>query len=269
MVLSTAALRRSAGWRVALSAMLVICLILIAPPDARADITRTDFPSAAQVRSSMSGKGTWQRGLGDLNFVPLGATPAGCRSDLPFAAATESRSAGYFGSLPGTKGYHGQAQVSVYRFTSKRAAAKAMAALKKFLRDCRVSEEWVCQDCDGIWTYARRPAAPRRVGDQTIAWNQQSLGMGRGNGRVIAARSSRLIVVATVSHQTDPESMKKPPTPTWKPPSPSPRRPSQVQGGSHRPVRDRRGQDARRRAHHGMAPPHTQGGCRWDQVPAS
>ena len=179
MELSTTAKLRSAKWRVVLSAALVVCLPLVAPPEARADITRTDFPSAAQVKSSMKGTGKWQRGLGDLNFVPLGATPAACRSDLPFAAATESRSAGYFGSLPGTKKYHGQAQVSVYRFTSKRAAAKAMAALKEFLRDCRVSEEWVCQDCDGIWTYARRPAAPRRVGDQTIAWNQQSLGMGR------------------------------------------------------------------------------------------
>ena len=207
---------RWAGWRALLATVLGACLILAAPAAAHADITRADFPRAAQVKASMDGTGKWQRGLGDLNFVPLGATPATCRSDLPFAAATESRSVGYFGSLAGTKKYHGQAQVSVYRFTSKRAAAKAMAALKEFLRDCRVSEEWVCQDCDGIWTYARRPAATRRVGDQAIAWNQQSLGMGRGNGRVIAARSSRVIVVANVSHQTDPESMKKPPAPTWK-----------------------------------------------------
>jgi hypothetical protein len=106
--------------------------------------------------------------------------------------------------------------VNLYRFASKLAAAEAMAALKVFLRDCRVSEEWVCNDCDGIWTYARHPAAQRRVGDQSIAWNQQTLGMGRGNGRVIAARSHRVIVVATVSHQTAPESMEKPPKPTWK-----------------------------------------------------
>ncbi|HYO17590.1 MAG TPA: hypothetical protein VES02_02855, partial [Dermatophilaceae bacterium] len=148
-------------------------LILAAPPTAQADVSRTDFPSAAQVKSSMSGEGKWHRGLGDPNFVALGATPAACRSDLPFAAATESRSAGYLGSLAGKK-YRGQAQVSLYRFESKRTAAQAMAALTVFLRDCRVSEEWVCQDCDGIWTYARRPAAPRRVGDQTLAWNQQT-----------------------------------------------------------------------------------------------
>ena len=106
--------------------------------------------------------------------------------------------------------------MNVYRFASKRSAIEAMAALEVFLRDCRVSDEWVCQDCDGLWTYARRPAAPRRVGQQSFAWNQQTLGMGRGNARVIASRSSRLIVVATASHQTPPESMKKPPKPTWR-----------------------------------------------------
>ncbi|MGB7979417.1 MAG: hypothetical protein WCF36_01320 [Candidatus Nanopelagicales bacterium] len=212
----TAALHRSASWKGLLAVVLGVCLVMVAPLTAHAEITRADFPSTAQVKASMDGTGKWQRGLGDLNFVPLGATPASCRSDLPFAAATESRSAGYFGSLAGKKKYHGQAQVTLYRFSSTRAAKRAMAALKVFLRDCRVSEEWVCQDCDGIWTYARRPASPRRVGDQALAWNQQTLGLGRGNGRVIAARSSRLIVVATASHQTDPESMKKPPAPTWK-----------------------------------------------------
>jgi hypothetical protein len=164
----------------------------------------------------MSGSGTWHRGLGAPNFVALGATPAACQSDLPFAAATESRSAGYSGPPAGGREYHGHAEVNLYRFASKLAAAEAMAALKVFLRHCRVSEEWVCNDCDGIWTYARHPATQRRVGDQSIAWNQQTLGMGRGNGRVIAARSHRVIVVATVSHQTAPESMEKPPKPTWK-----------------------------------------------------
>ena len=85
MVLTTPL--RSAGWRVPLAVALASCLILVAPPTARADITRTDFPSAAQVKSSMSGSGTWHRGLGAPNFVALGATPAACQSDLPFAAA--------------------------------------------------------------------------------------------------------------------------------------------------------------------------------------
>jgi len=212
----TAAVHRLPGSRVFLAAALGVGLILAAPLAAQADITRTEFPGAAQVKSSMNGTGKWHRGLGDVNFVALGATPAACRSDLPFAGASESRTAGYVGSLAGKKKYHAQAQVSLYRFTSEDDAAGAMAALKVFLRDCRVSDEWVCQDCDGTWTYARRPAAHRRVGDQSLAWNQQTLGLGRGNGRVIAARSSRLIVVATVAHQTDPESMKKPPKPTWK-----------------------------------------------------
>lgn len=212
----TAAVDRLCRWRVLLAGALGVCLILAAPPAARADISRGDFPGAAQVKSSMSGKGSWHRRLADPDVVALGAAPAACRSDLPFAAAIESRDAGYSGSLSGEKAYHGQTQLSVYRFASSRAAVAAMASLTVFLRDCRVSDEWVCQDCDGVWTYARRPAAPRRVGDQSLAWNQQTLGMGRGNSRVIAARTSRVIVVTTVSHQTDPESMKKPPKPTWK-----------------------------------------------------
>ncbi len=212
----TASAQRSSARRILLAAALVVSLVVAAPPPARADIARTDLPSAAQVKASMAGRGAWLRGLSEPNYVPLGATPATCRSDLPFAASLESRSAGYSGSLAGRKKYHGQAQVSLYRFASTRAAVEAMAALEVFLRDCRVSEEWVCENCDGIWTYARRPVAGRRVGAQSLAWNQQSLGMGRGNGRVIAARSRRLIVVATVSHQTDPESMRKPPAPTWK-----------------------------------------------------
>jgi hypothetical protein len=211
-----AAVYRVPRWRALQAVALGACLILAAPPTAQAEISRTDFPNAAQVKSSMNGTGKWHRGMGDLNFVALGARPATCRSDLPFSGAIESRTTFYVGSLAGKKKYHGQAQVSLYRFRSKRTAVEAMAALKVFLGACRVSEEWVCQDCDGIWTYARRPAAHRRVGDQALAWNQQTLGMGRANSRVIAARSNRAIVVATVSHQTDPASMKKPPAPTWK-----------------------------------------------------
>jgi len=208
--------RRSSALRLLLVALLGTALILLAPPQVHAAINGTEFPSASQVKTSMNGKGKWSRSLGDPNFKAIGASPAACRSDLPFAEATEFRNAYYYGSIAGNKKYHGTSEVTVYRFGSDDDAVQAMAGLPGFLTACPKSKEWVCERCDGIATYYRTPAAPRPVGEESVAWNERSVGMGIAKGHAIAARTGATIVVTVVSHQTDPERMKTPPAPTWK-----------------------------------------------------
>ncbi len=203
-------------WRTLLVAALTVCLVLSGPAPARADIAKSDFPRAAQVKASMKGSGTWMRSLGDPNAVAARATPAGCRSDLPFTGATEHRNAFYMGSIPRKRKYFGVAEVTVYRFPSPAAASQSLADLPEFLDDCAKSVEWWCEDCDGIATIYRTSTSPRRVGAQSVTWNQRSVGMGITNGHAIAARTGATVVVTVASHQTNPENKETPPRPTWK-----------------------------------------------------
>jgi hypothetical protein len=202
--------------RAVLSVVLATALVLLAPQPGSASIPRRDFPRASQVKASMQGQGTWTRSLGDLNAAPVGASPAECRSNLPFAKAVESRSAWYDGAVARTRQYSGAAQVSVYRFGSRASAKRAIAKLARFLRACPTSQEWWCEGCDGFATLYRTPAARHEVGAQSVAWNERAEGMGIANGRAIAARTGARIVVTTVSHRTDPANMTTPPPPSWK-----------------------------------------------------
>lgn len=202
--------------RLVLLVLVGMALVLAAAQPARADIRGGDFPRASQVKASMHGKGAWERALGDPDFKALGAKPAACRSDRPFRAAKEFRNAYYYGAVKGTKKYHGIAELTTYRFGSTKAARQAMTRLDKFLTACPTSVEWVCQDCDGVWTYHRAPAVHRPLGDQSVTWNERKVGMGVAKGHAIAARTGRIVVVTVVSHQTDPDRMKTPRAPTWK-----------------------------------------------------
>ena len=199
-----------------LVAVLLGVLILVeAPLSATAAIPRTEFPSATQVKASMLGKGAWHRSLGEADAGAVGARPSQCRSEQPFAAATEFRNSFVRGSV-GRKRYSGVAQVTVYRFASTQTATDAMSGLPGFLSECARSVEWWCENCDGIATIYRTPAAARRVGEQSVAWNQRSVGMGVANGHAIAARDGSTIVVTVASHLTDPEHLTAPPRPAWK-----------------------------------------------------
>ncbi len=212
----TEVLHKSVGWRAWLIAALAVCLIMTGPAPAHADIVRSDFPSATQVKASMKGAGTWNRSLGEPNASALGAEPANCRSDLPFATAAEHRNSYYMGSIARRKQYSGVVEVTVYRFATTAAARQALTGLPTFLAGCEKSVEWWCEDCDGIATIYRTPAAARRVGVQSVTWNQRSVGMGVANGHAIAARTGSTVVVTVASHQSDPVSMATPPRPTWK-----------------------------------------------------
>lgn len=207
---------KAGGRRTWLVAALAVCLVLAGPIPARADIPKSDFPRAAQVKASMKGSGKWMRSLGDPNALAVGATPAGCRSDLPYAGAIEHRHSFYMGPIPRTTKYFGVAEVTVYHFATPAAASQSMTDLPGFLVDCAKSVEWWCEDCDGIATIYRTPAVPRRAGEQSVIWNQRSVGMGITNGHAIAARTGGTVVVTVASHQTNPETMKTPPRPTWK-----------------------------------------------------
>lgn len=199
---------------VAVAAALAM-LVTAAPSRAQGTVTRTDFPSAAQVKAAMNGADTWTRSLGRPGFVALGAEPAACRSDVPFAAANDSRKGYYEGGMSTKRPYYGFVEVTVHRFSSARAANRALQGLPTWLADCARSVEWVCKQCDGIATIHRTPAAQRRVGAQSVTWNQRSVGLGVANGRAIAARTGATVVVTVASHAIGPDSLEAPPRPPW------------------------------------------------------
>lgn len=200
---------------VAVAAALAMLVAVTAPSPAQDTVPRADFPSAAQVRAAMNGADTWTRSLGRPGFVALGAKPAACRSDVPFAAANESRKGYYEGGMSRKRPYYGFVEVTVHRFASARAANRALKGLPTWLADCARSVEWVCKQCDGIATIHRTPAAQRRVGAQSVTWNQRSVGLGVANGRAVAARTGATVVVAVASHAIGPDSLETPPRPPW------------------------------------------------------
>jgi hypothetical protein len=183
------------------------------PATAGAAITRSDFPSLSYVKTAIGGSGAWGRAFSREG--PLGAKPARCRSDLPFSAAREYRSAWYNGPLRSTRSLTGVTSIKVYRFGSASSARRAMAKAEAFVTDCPKSTEWVCTNCDGVWDIRRKLAPARRVGTQSFAWKEVSAGLGVENSRVIAARTGRTVVVVNVGHQTDPVDARTPKAPSW------------------------------------------------------
>jgi hypothetical protein len=200
---------------VAAAAGLAMLVAVTAPSPAQDTVPGADFPSAAQVGAAMNGADTWTRSLGRPGFVALGAKPAACRSDVPFADASESRKGYYEGGMSRKNPYYGFVEVTVHRFASAGAAKRALKGLPTWLADCARSVEWVCKQCDGIATIRRTPAAQRRVGTQSVTWNQHSVGLGVANGRAVAARTGATVVVTVASHAIGPDSLQTPPRPPW------------------------------------------------------
>lgn len=186
---------------------------LVAAP---AVISADQFLTRSPVRRELAGRGKWVRNLGEPDFLPLGANPAQCRSDLPFAGAVASQGAFYFGPLRSTKRFYGEAQVTVREYPDAAAAQAAVTAAAAFAIACPQSTEWVCEQCDGVWDYQRTPARGRKVGEQSTAWSQDSQGLARARGRVIVARSGVTVVEVYAGRTNDPTDTKVPKPPTWK-----------------------------------------------------
>lgn len=198
------------------AAVMAVLLVGLTVAPAQAAVTRSDYLPKSVVKATMGGTGTWYRAVGERNWAPLGADPAACRSDLPLSRARETRSAFFWGPKPASPTYYGQVQVTIAQFSTKKKAKRGMRKIARWVPACPTVVEWSCTDCDGIAEYERTPAKPRTVGTQSYAWREKSIGMGVSNGRAIATRRGRIIVIVVAAHQTDPVNMTMPPPPRWR-----------------------------------------------------
>jgi hypothetical protein len=188
--------------RRALAAGLVALLTAVAVLPAGAVIPRDAVPSTADVREAMDGTGSWMRVVVPPDEGgPIGAKPRRCRSDLPFAAATDERSAYYTGTpRRGVDAESAVAQVIVLRFASRGDAADAVRASIRQIRGCDAWTEWVCTQCDGIADLTARPTRLGQVGQQSVAWAGTSFSNGKARQRVVVARSGATVVRVTASY---------------------------------------------------------------------
>jgi hypothetical protein len=209
----TVGLRRLA---IAIVAAVGVALVgMSAAPAATPVVTSSHLPSKAKVKDIYNGSGSWFRAVGAPNSAPLGAKPSQCRSDLPFAGALASRGAAYSGPIHNVRKYFGSADVTLYRFASVALASQAIDNASGFAAACPTSDEWVCEECDGIATFHRTPATGHKVGTESVAWNQRTDGMGMTRGHVIVARYGKQVVVVYAANGTDPDITNYPTSASW------------------------------------------------------
>lgn len=182
----------------ALAISLALPLGLLAPGTAHARIDRSDLLSKATVKAMMNGTGRWQSSIFPVRR-PLGAKPTRCRSDKPMGSYRQSRGRSYYGKVRGgSDNTDRSVNTLVYRYDTRKAAKMAMQLLKDYATDCPRTVEWVCTQCDGIFTAFRKSVVTRRVGQQSTAWRLREKANGFGKGYVIAARKQRTIVRTSV-----------------------------------------------------------------------
>jgi hypothetical protein len=171
---------------------------------AGAVIPRSAFPTTVEVKTTLNGVGEWRSAwYGDT--TALGARPPGCRSDRQMLAFTEDRGKVYLGRQRGLPvGVEALAKIDVYRYASPADARAAVARNATYADRCPRVVEWVCTDCDGIWTTWRTSVEAARVGQQSTAWSWRELGNAKATGYTIVARRGDAVVKVSVGRQRFP-----------------------------------------------------------------
>lgn len=188
----------AAGLRPALLAVMAVVLAVAGAPPAGAVIARSDLPRKATVKAVLDEGGRWRAyTYGDTRA--LGARPSSCRSDLQMLAFREDRGRGYFGPPAGPSDDVGAvARVDVFRYDSVRDAKRAVRRSGSYPDRCPRVVEWVCTDCDGIWTTWRSRVPAARVGEQSVAWRFRELSIAKGKGYTVVAREGTTVVRVSV-----------------------------------------------------------------------
>ncbi|MGB8020224.1 MAG: hypothetical protein WCF04_03250 [Candidatus Nanopelagicales bacterium] len=205
--------------RALIAALFAAVLLVAGAMPAGAVTGGTQFPRASWVKAVMKGKGAWDRTVvsgSTWDSAEYGVSPARCDLGAYLGGYSSAREAWYDGGLKGSRTVWGEAQVTVLRYPSTSAAASALTQVGSYANDCAQAEEWVCSYCDGGWTAYRTAAAPRRVGEQSVAWRERRVGMGVESARVIATRAGATVVLVDVARSGDPATMRTPKYPTWK-----------------------------------------------------
>ena len=195
----------AARLRLALLVLAVGALgaVSIAPP-ASAVIDRSDLPTKSTVKLTLRESGRWSA-VTYGNTRALGARPRNCRSDQQMLAFREDRGRGYYGPPAGPSDNVGAlAKVDVYRYDSVRTAKRAVKRNASYPDRCPKVVEWVCTQCDGIWTTWRTRVPAARVGKQSVAWRFRELSNAKAKGYTIVARKGTTVVRVTVGRSRYP-----------------------------------------------------------------
>jgi hypothetical protein len=98
----------------------------------------------------------------------LGVDPSACTMDQSLRSADSAINAGYRYPLPPRQG-EGASQIAafveIYRFGSSSQAEEALAAMHTTAAACagQTVREWVCENCDGVWTFTLEGAEPLSI----------------------------------------------------------------------------------------------------------
>jgi hypothetical protein len=195
----------AARLRLTLIALAVVVLgaASVAPP-AGAVIHRSDLPTKSTVKSVLKEGGRWSSYTYG-NTRAVGARPGSCRSDEQMLSFREDRGRGYYGPPAGPSDDVGAlAKVDVYRYNSVRTAKRAVTRNASYPDRCPKVVEWVCTQCDGVWTTWRARVPAARVGAQSVAWRFRELSNAKAKGYTIVARKGTTVVRVTVGRSRYP-----------------------------------------------------------------
>lgn len=172
------------------------------PAHALGTITKSDFPAKTVVKSSMNGKGHWSSSRG--RFATLGGKPGDCRSDKQMLSFDRAKSRFFYGREKGMpRSIWSNAEIVVLRYPDTKSARRAVKRNASYPRRCPKVTEWVCNDCDGIWTTWRTRTLAAKVGRQSVVWRFREIGNFKSNGYTVVSRRGSTIVRVTVGRTRD------------------------------------------------------------------
>lgn len=160
------------------------------------------LPSKAAVKKVMNGRGAWHRTAGSIDVV--GSKPRSCNTQELMANPRDVRVRDYSGQeqgLPRTIWSHTNA--AVLRYPDVASARRAVANTASYARRCPKVTEWVCNECDGVWTTWRTRVRAPKVGAQRVIWRFREQGNFKSNGYTVVARRGATVVRVTASRTRD------------------------------------------------------------------
>jgi hypothetical protein len=98
----------------------------------------------------------------------------------------------------------GETQVGVFRYESASEAHLAVKRNASYPQRCPKTVEWVCTECDGVWTTWRKRVAAPRLGKESRVWHYRRIGNFKHNGYGVVARRGSLVVRVEVGRFRSP-----------------------------------------------------------------
>ena len=88
----------------------------------------------------------------------------------------------------------GDVQIAVFRYETAGEAHRAVKRSGSYPDRCPETTEWVCTDCDGVWTAWRNRVAAPEVGTESVVWHYRRIGNFKHNGYGVVARRGELVI---------------------------------------------------------------------------